>query len=276
MATFDDATTVHGGDGRYTADIDPMWTIGGNPHGGYLLAMLARAAIAEAAAPGDAPAHPHPLAVSAAFLTVATPGPATVAVEVLRRGKLATHARAQLRQGDKPHVEAIFTLGRLELDAAADWVDTPPAQVAPFEECHRSAIEPYGSGIRIAMLGMVDQRLDLGSLGSRDPNADDPFDGGSGEVRGWLRFEDDTPFDPISLLYAADSFPSATFTLGDVGWVPTVTLSTYVRAIPAPGPLRLRQRVRILATSLADQVCDVWDSTGQIVAQAVQLDAVRR
>ena len=54
-----------------------------------------------------------------------------------------------------------------------------------------------------------------------------------------------------------------------------MSLTAYIRALPAPGPLRMRQRVRLLAGSLADQVCEAWDSSGRIVAQATQIDAVR-
>jgi len=79
----------------------------------------------------------------------------------------------------------------------------------------------------------------------------------------------------LSLLYVADSFPPSTFTLGSVGWVPTLELTTYLRGVPAPGPLRLRQRARMLAGSFVDQVCEAWDSRGRVVVQATQLAAVR-
>jgi hypothetical protein len=79
----------------------------------------------------------------------------------------------------------------------------------------------------------------------------------------------------VSLLYVADSMPPATFTLGSVGWVPTLELTVYVRAVPAPGPVRIRQRARLLGGDLVDQVCEVWDARDRVVAQATQLAAVR-
>ena len=45
------------GPGRLDAEVDPAWTIGGKPHGGYLLAMLGRAATCNSTHPsviGDA------------------------------------------------------------------------------------------------------------------------------------------------------------------------------------------------------------------------------
>jgi hypothetical protein len=41
-AWFDEATGVIGGNGRYAVTVDPEWTVGGNPHGGYPVAILAR------------------------------------------------------------------------------------------------------------------------------------------------------------------------------------------------------------------------------------------
>jgi hypothetical protein len=271
LGTFEDATIVRGGEGFYTAELNPMWTVGGRPHGGYLLAIMARAAIA---ADSDG-AHPHPLAATAAYLSSPEVGPATVTIDVQRRGRLASQVRAQLRQHDRVLVDAQFTLGRLEPDPTPYWSTVEPPEVAPFGECRRGLADPRGSGVHVAMLDLVDQRLDMSSVGEHDRTDENPFRGGSGELRGWVAFDDGTPFDPVSLLYVADSFPPATFTIGTVGWVPTMSLTAYVRALPAPGPVRVRQRVGLLAGALADQVCEVWDSTGRIVAQATQLDAVR-
>ncbi len=264
MAGFEEATALGGGDGRYTANLDPEWTVSGNPHGGYLLAILARAAIAA----DDQGAHPHPLSASAVYLSPPKIGPAAVVVERLRQGRSASQLRARLSQDDRPRVEALFTVGRMAEAVEAHWVHSPPTQVAPAETCPVSPIEPPGSGVRVEMLGRVEQRLDRASLRG-------PTGAGSGEVRGWLSFADGTPFDPVSLLYAIDSFPPATLTLGSIGWVPTLELTVYVRALPAPGPLRVRQHARLLAGNLVDQVCEIWDSRDRVVAQGTQLAAVR-
>jgi hypothetical protein len=259
LATFEKASAVSGQDGTYQVDVDPQWTVSGNPNGGYLLAVLARAAIAE----DDHGKHPHPLSASAVYLTPPRTGPATVLVEALRRGRTASQLRARLVQDDEPRIEALFTLGVLA-DGEPTWVDAAPPPFTPREQCRVSPVEPPGAGVRVEMLTAVEQRLDPESVHR-----------GSGEMRGWLSFADGTPFDPVSLLYAADSMPPATFTLGSVGWVPTLELTVYVRGVPVPGPVRIRQRARLLGGSLVDQVCEVWDATDRVVAQATQLAAVR-
>src|SRR5688572_10971076 len=105
MAGFDEATAIDGTNGTYQAQLDPEWTVSGNPHGGYLLAILARAAIA-----GDGK-QPFPLSASAVYASPPEVGPATVVVESLRRGRTASQARARLVQAGRTRVEALFTLG---------------------------------------------------------------------------------------------------------------------------------------------------------------------
>ena len=66
---FDLATgVVAAGDGAWTATVDPGWTVGGRPNGGYLLALATRAALAPPGPAGAGEAvHPDPLAVSGHF-----------------------------------------------------------------------------------------------------------------------------------------------------------------------------------------------------------------
>jgi Thioesterase-like superfamily len=262
VTPFEKATAVRGSDGSYATELDPMWTVGGRPNGGYLLATMARAAIAA----DDEGMHPHPLTASAVFVSSPEVGPAQISVGMLRRGRLASHVRARLSQDDTVRVETLFTLGRIDPDVTPTFDSTEPVEVAPPEQCRLGLVEPPGLGMRVEMLGQVEQRIDRRAL--HDPAF-------AGDLRGWLAFSDDAPFDPVSLLFAADSFPPSTVGLGSLGWAPTLELTAYIREIPAPGTLRVRQRARVLSGGLVDQICEVWDTRGRRVAQAIQLAAVR-
>jgi hypothetical protein len=63
--------------------------------------------------------------------------------------------------------------------------------------------------------------------------------------------------------------------IGSSGWVPTLQMSTYLRAHPAPGWLGIRIAANVVAEGTVDETCVVWDSRGQVVAQATQLARLR-
>jgi hypothetical protein len=273
---FDAATAVGvGRGGGETADvtvhelaISAEWTIGGKPNGGYLLAAMARAAIASVASV-EGPEHPHPITATATYVASPDPGPAQVETEVLRRGRRMSQARVRLVRDGAVFVEAAFTLGRLDGDAEPWWTGVTAPDLPPFERCVRLPnVGP--TGVDLPIMELVEIRLDPAVTGfaSGEP-------GGRGELRGWLAFADGRAPDPLSLLYAVDAFPPATFDLAATGWVPTLSLSAYVRAVPAPGPLLVRQAALLVEDDLVDEVCQVWDSGGRLVAQATQLAGVR-
>lgn len=269
------------GKGRYAVELDPGWRIGTKPNGGYLLAVLARAAVeavgvarptdhAHSAGPDGPPEadHPHPAAVSAHFLTAPDPGPAVVAVEVLRRGRSAAQARATLLAGGVRCVEALVTCGRLARAGTPYWSGVLPPDMPPEEACF--PVPPADPRFPVPMFDEVALRIDPASAGFAIGRP-----AGLAELRGWVRVSPDPP-EEYALLVAADCLPPATFDLGLTGsWVPTLELTAYLRALPAPGPLQVRQRARLVADGRVDEECDVWDSTGALVASAHQLAAIR-
>ncbi len=292
MVGFADATMVAPGADASTFDaqVDAQWTVGGRPNGGYLLALLARAASTAL----DEADHPHPLAASGHFLAPAVVGPATVTIDRLRVGRTVSQVRARLAQDGGTCLEALLTMGRLAPAAEPYWSAEPPVPLPAPADCVHVSAQPRGLGFRIDMLDAVEMRLDPAVLGFVHGRPDR-----SGEVRAWVRFADDMPPDPVSLLYVADALLPATFTIHPSGWVPTLELTVYVRAVPAPGRLRVRQRTRLVAGGprpdserrpdsqrrpdsappvfggLVDEVCDIWDSRDRLVAQATQLATVR-
>ncbi len=277
VAGFDGATEVRrlAGDGArvsYRVEVDPDWRIGTKPNGGYLLAVLARAAV-DAANTGagavGAGLQPHPIAASAHFLAAADAGPAHVEVEVLRRGRSASHLRASLHAGGRHCVEALVTCGRLPATNQPRWDDVPVPSLPAEESCPLARHD--GSPNPVPILATVEERLDPATAGFATGHPS-----GRGEIRGWLRLADGRPPDPLSLLVAADCLPPATYDLGvHASWVPTIALAVNVRGIPAPGPLRARQRARLVTADQLDEQCEVWDSAGHLVAIAHQLAGIR-
>ena len=81
-------------------------------------------------------------------------------------------------------------------------------------------------------------------------------------IQGWLRMADGREPDPLMLLLAVDTLPPVTFDMGLAGWAPTLELSAHVRAVPAPGWLRVRVSTRNFAGGLLEEDAEVWDSPG--------------
>ena len=243
------------GDGRYRGEIHPDWTIAGKPNGGYLLAMLGRAAASETA-------HPHVIADAVADHVRSAERPVRVALEY--------GGQSFLLQAGQPCIESLVTASRLSDDTKPYWsAPTPEPGVVPFEESFRlPPIAP--TGLAVTIMGVVDCRIEPSSLGFArgEPS-------GKGELRGWLALPDGEPFDPNSLLYAVDAFPPATLDVEPTGWVPTLELTAYVRALPAPGPVRVLHQAHLVDDQRVNETCWVWDGTGRLVAHGTQLAGIR-
>lgn len=249
--------------GRFDAAVDAQWTIGGKPNGGYLLAILGRAAASICA-------HEHVIAASAHYLHSPEPGPVVIEAEVLRAGRSATQVRARMLQDAKPCVDALVTVSRLDPAVDTFWAGGVPAPgTASREESVRlPSVNP--AGLRVALLDQVDLRIEPDSFGFGRGRPS-----GRGELRGWLTLPEDETFDPVSLLFAVDAFPPATFDIELTGWVPTLELTVYVRALPSPGPVRVLQKAHLIDSQRVDESCWVWDSRGRVVAHGTQLAGIR-
>lgn len=267
QSRFDEVASVWPAEHGYAAEVDPEWSIAGKPNGGYLLALCAQAALAELREAGEH--HPHVIAASATYLSAAPFGPVQLQVEELRRGRSSSVLRSRLLSDDgKLRVEATITCGRLREDAKPYHDGVTPVQLPSLEECVRLLVD--APGFTVPLMGVLDEHLDPACLGWATGTPS-----GEGELRGYLAFGDGRTFDPLSLLLAVDALPPATFDVGLTGWVPTMQLSAWVRALPEPGPLVVRQRARLVEAALVDETCDVWDSRGRLVATGHQLAAVR-
>jgi hypothetical protein len=268
--SFDAATAVSetADPDVFGAGIHPLWTVGDKANGGYLLALLGRAARVVAARHGGA--GWEVLSASVTYLRAPALGPARVHTTLLRSGRTASHVRAVLSQ-ETDLVDAVFVLGALPEDDAVRYDGTPPFHAAGPEDCVR--LTPQSpSGVYVGILDVLDLRLDPatvpGTVTAATPER-------KAELRGWTRFADGRQPDVLSLLFLADAMPPATFMIGSTGWVPTLQMSAYVRARPAPGWLGIRMTAGLVADGSVDETCVLWDSRGRMVGQSTQLARLR-
>lgn len=247
------------GDGTFTAELNNAWTVGGKPHGGFLLALLARAAVAAA---GSSSPMADPLAVSAQFLRPPEVGPVLLRTDVRKSGRQATVVGVQLEQRGQSCVEGVVTTGRLPRERAV-WSDLP-----------NQSAEPPGNAVDLASLPMASVfRLTTSCDVRLDPNGAGFLHGHTGDpprLRLWVRPRGEQ-VDPLFALVAGDISMPVTFNLGRFGWSPTVQLSALVRSRPAPGWLRVQVDCKAVHGAWFDSDATVVDATGRLVCQCRQL-----
>jgi acyl-CoA thioesterase len=242
---------------RYDVELDAGWSIGGKPNGGYLMAVLARAAV-------DAVDRPHPLAVSGHFLRPPSGGPAEVRIEVVKAGRTASTVRATLWQDDKACLDTLVTAGELG-GGPVDYAAVERPEMPSPEECRSRADAPF----HVELLDHVDVLLDPATAPFPDQN-------GVPMIQGWMRFRDGADADELALTLAVDAMPPTVFHLSKFGWAPTVELTFLLRGAPAPGWLAFRAQATLVADGWFDEEALVWDSTGRLVAQSRQLALLGR
>jgi hypothetical protein len=277
MSIFDEATAVRqAGPGRYQVRPDERFALvapgGATPpavNGGVMVATLLRAVL-------DTSPHPYPVATSAHFLRVPLLQPGEVDVTWLKQGRTAATARAALAQDSQIVLDMTVTTGSLPADPLANgeltWTGEPPA-LPPIEECVN--LGPWrgtvGADGTAGYAAQVDLRMDPATTGWRrgEPS-------GIPEMRGYFGLRERRDPDAYLLAVAVDALPPVVFGLGAAGWAPTVELTWHMRAVPAPGPLRVAARCRHVSGGWFDEEAEVWDAAGRLAAQGRQLARVGR
>lgn len=248
----------------FEAKLDGQWSIDSKLHGGYLLAVLGRAASESA---GEV--HRHLTSITGTFLVPPDPGPAEANIEILHVGLDSTHMRGRLIQNGRLCIDALISVGSMPPNEVW-WTSQKPIDLPSEDDCVLVPPSVPGSGLKVPLMEVVHQRLHPDTLG---------FAIGSparqGEISGWQRLAEGRDWDPLSLLVALDPIPPASYDLGIPGWAPTVSLTAYIRARPAPGPVRVCLRANEVSGNRMDETVLVWDSQDRLVARATQLAAVR-
>jgi acyl-CoA thioesterase len=242
--------------GEFSGILSDRWNrLGGGPLGSYTLA------VAISALTQTLP-HPDPLAVSAHFLRPGSLGPATITTELLKSGKTTSTGSAVLAQNDKPviAVTATYTDLRARMGTTTSF-DAPP-NLPPPKRC----IDPW-AGVPIGDV-TIRERVEcrypepFGWLGGQPTlNATAEF---------WIRLTDNQPTSLHALALLVDAAAPVILELGETGSM-TVELTVHLRRHPAPGWLACRASTKHISDGLHEEDFEIWDSTGQLVAQSRQL-----
>ena len=248
MAFDDDIALSTTGDGA----IADGWATPRGPHGGYVMALVARAM--EQAV--DDPAR-QPRSLTCHFLRPPKVGPVHLTADVARAGRSMTTVTARMEQDGKP---IALGLGAFSLAYEGPEVgEVPMPDVAPPEET--SAPLPGAPPFA--------QRLAL------QPRFGDPPLSGSvqAEVGGWIDLTERDELDGPALCVLADGYyPAVWPRLQQLHPAPTIDLTVHIRApLPVKGPLLARFTTQLARDGFFEEDGLLWAADGTLVAQSRQL-----
>lgn len=238
---------------HFKVQISEAWNAGSYPNGGYLAAFALKAIAAVSP-------FPDAIASSSFFLSRAVIGEADIHVTELRVGRSTASYSADIFQGKlRTRVTATFA-DLSKSPAGIEFEGELPPDILPLSECTRAPIT-LESGTPLRISQHVDMLIDNRSKSSKLQMTQ----------AAWWRFADGTEPDGLSAVLAVDSFVPVIFNLGHGTWCPTLELTTHLRAIPAPGWLRVYRRTNLLNHGYFEEDAAVWDSNDVLVMQSRQL-----
>jgi acyl-CoA thioesterase len=258
---------------RWLADVRADWSIADHPNGGYLAALTLRALAAESP-------HPDLVATTIHYLRPTEIGPMVIDTRPVRTGRRIALLEASAGQGgvERYRVSATFAAA-----AAPRQPGLPGQPGQPEKQRAPSVLEPIAPSlpspsdcvaVPASLPGVpgpalvrerVEVRVAPGTGWLRGQPSGVPV------LTGWARFADGRATDRIGLALLADAFPPAVLEITSAEWVPTVTLTVYLRGDPAPGWVLGRFSTRLLRDGWLEEDGELFDSTRRLVAQSRQL-----
>ena len=243
----------------FTGRVSENWSVNGIPDGGYLTAILAKAMMQHSQK------NATPI-ITANFLNRCEPGEVAVEIERMATSRQFDRFQARLHQNGKEKIRAFGTFAIENQDCGLESCEVPTLEIEKLESC-----VPVPEIPRYTLFRNLDIRLDSNSAGWMSGNLSD-----RSECKGWIKFKEDRPFDTLSLLLIADSFPPAVLSKqGMVAWVPTLEYSVNIRNIPTSDWLKCEFRTRFITCGLLEEDGEIWDPNGNLIAISRQIAQYR-
>lgn len=257
------------GEERAAAMLDASWGSHGGLHGGYVAALVLRAAQQairdETRAARSLTVHlPAPLA----------PGPVEIALRVEREGRTLTVVSARVEQEGKVGAVGLAAFGATT-DSTLQYTDTPSPSVPPPERC-RPLSQLFG-GVVTAMEAVHPFTRHLEIRPAAEPF---PFTGSDrAELVAWVRLLDRKRLDAAARTVLVDAlFPALAATLAGPIAVPTVELALHYAPDeleePDEGWALVVARCWRAAGGFAYEDGELWRPDGTLLAKSRQLRRV--
>lgn len=241
------------GDHRFAITIADGWQQGRGAFGGLVLAILARAGEQVVADPDRTLRT-----LTAEIVGPTLPGPADIAVEILRAGTGVTTVAARLTQGNEVCAHAVIVFAR-----PRGTYDAPPGLTAPTPPPWRDLpVAPIAPPLAPTFTQHVEFRV-TGPV---------PFSGTPGDVSGWVRFR--RPGRARDAAYAiamADTFWPALLT-GETAPRPAATLTFAfelvgeLAGLDPDAPWYYRAQTLAARDGYAVESRELWGEDGRLIA----------
>jgi acyl-CoA thioesterase len=243
----------------FSGQITDNWSINGVPDGGYLMAIIAKAMMQHSEMKST------PI-ITANFLDRCEPGDARVTIEKMTTSRQFDRFQGSLSQKGKEKIRAFGTFAVENKECPVERCESSEPEIAEPENCVAVPEIP-----NYTLFGQLDVRLDPVCTGWMSGKLSD-----TSEIKGWIKFKNDRPFDVLSILLIADSFPPAVISSqGMVAWVPTIELSLNVRKLPTTDWLKCSFRTRFITCGLLEEDGEIWDQKGELIAISRQIAQYR-
>lgn len=204
--------------------------------------------------------------ITANYLSRCEPGEAKILTEKISASKQFERFQARLHQNGKEKIRAFGTFASEDIDCTLESYEMSEPKIKALEECF-----PVPELPNYTLFGQMDIRLDPICTGWMSGKLSD-----NSEILGWIKFKTERPFDILSILLVADSFPPAVLSSqGMVAWVPTIEFSVNIRNIPTTQWLKCIFRTRFITCGLLEEDGEIWDEAGRLVAISRQIAQYR-
>jgi acyl-CoA thioesterase len=260
MHQFDqDTLLTPDGPFSFSGHITENWSINEIPDGGYLMAIMAKAMMHHSEMKST------PI-ITANYLSRCAPGDARVSIERMSTSRQFDRFQASLQQKGEEKIRAFGTFASENNECILESYEGTGPQIAKLEKCLSVPEAPD-----YTLFSQLDIRLDPVCTGWISGNFSD-----TSESKGWIKFKRDRPFDELSILLVADSFPPPILSSqGMVAWVPTLEFSVNIRNTPTTEWLKCIFRTRFITCGLLEADGEIWDEADQLIAISRQIAQYR-
>jgi acyl-CoA thioesterase len=243
----------------YSGHITENWSINGVPNGGYLMAILMEAMLQ------NSEMKSTPI-ITANFLNRCEPGDASVLIEKMSTSRQFNRFQASLHQNGEEKIRSFGTFANENNACLVERYEESGPQIPALDRCVSVPEVPNYTFFR-----QMDIRLDPACAAWMSGKLSD-----ASEIKGWIKFKKDRPFDLSSILLIADSFPPAVITSqGMVAWIPTLEFSANIRNIPTTDWLKCVFRTRFITCGLLEEDGEIWDQNDQLIGISRQIAQYR-